>query len=134
MANYVLDKGYVATGATAYAFGELVVPSGAAGTSVARATSAGSALILGVCQEDLDTTRLATGKAVIGVRLMGIARVIAGVNNITYGAALTNDTSARAVLQAGAVGSGAPSFGRALSPSANVGDQIDVLLTPFGNV
>jgi hypothetical protein len=133
MANYVTDKGYLATGATAYLFGELVVVSGAAGTSCARATSAGAS-ILGVCQEDLDTARLATGKAVIGVRLLGIARVLAGVNNITYGAALTNDVTARAVIQAGAVGSGAPTFGRALQPSANVGDQIDVLLTPFGTM
>ena len=78
--------------------------------------------------------RLGTGKAVVGVRMQGITRVIAGANNLAVGDPLTNDTSARAVKQAGAVGSGAVSFLRALSPSANIGDQIDAMVTPFGNV
>ena len=122
--NYVLDKGYVATGATAYKQGEAVVASGD-GTKCARATSA-AALVLGVCQEELDTTRLATGKAVIGVRLLGITRCIAG-GVVAVGGKVTNDTSARAVAGGAA---GTASFGIALTASTGAGEFIDVLLTP----
>jgi hypothetical protein len=125
--NYVLDKGHLAQGATAYAFGELVVP-GTVEQSVTRATTAG-AMFAYVCQEDVDATRIATGKVFVDCRMLGIARVIAGAA-VAKSAKLTNDTSARAVTQAGAVGSGAPVLGIALTAAANAGDQIDVLLTP----
>jgi hypothetical protein len=125
--NYVLDKGLVATGSSAYAFGELVVSSGD-GTKCARATSAG-AQILGVNQETVDAAKVQTGKVVTDVRLLGISRVIAGAA-IAVGAKLTNDTSARAVTQAGAAGSGAPSFGVALTACTAAGQHVDVLLTP----
>ena len=74
--NYVLDKGLVSTGAVAYALGELVVPSGD-GTKSARATSAG-ALVVFVNMENCDAWRVQTGKAVLGTRILGIARVLAG--------------------------------------------------------
>lgn len=122
--NYVLDKGFVSTGASAYAFGEAVVLNGD-GTKCARATSAG-AQVLGVCQEVLDATRVATGKAVIDIRLLGITRCIAGAA-VSVGQKVTNDTSCRAVAGGGA---GTPSFGIALTAATAAGQMIDVLLTP----
>jgi hypothetical protein len=83
-------------------------------------------LVLGICQEPLDTTRLATGKAVIGVRLLGISRVIAG-GAVTVAGKVSNNTSARAVAGGAA---GTASFGVALTAAAADGDMIDVLLTP----
>jgi hypothetical protein len=124
--NYGLGKGFLATGATAYAFGELVVPA-AGEQSIVRATAAGTFAF--VCQEDLDTTRLATGKAFIGVQIAGIARVQAGAA-VAKGSKLINDATARAIVQVGVVGSGAPVIGIALSAAANAGDHIEVLLTP----
>jgi hypothetical protein len=125
--NYVLDKGFLAQGATAYAFGEGVV-FGSVEQSVVRATTALTAPgFFGVVQEDLDATRLATGKAVVGVRILGITRAIAGAA-VAKGALLVNDTSARLVTQGGAAGT--PSVGIALTAATNAGDHIDVLLTP----
>lgn len=120
--NYVLDKGLVATGATAYKFGEFVALSGD-GTKCARATTANTAI--GVCYEDLDTTRLATGKAVIEVRLLGIARVLSG-DAVAVGARVSNDTTARAVTAT----AGASCHGVALTAATGAGEYIDVLLSP----
>ena len=124
-ANYGLNKGFLAKGATAYAFGEIVVPD-TEEQSCKRATTAGAAGMLGVCQEDLDTGRLATGKAIIGVALEGIARVLTGAA-VAKDAKVINDATARAVVQATA---GSPSFGIALTASTGAGQFIDVLLTP----
>ena len=126
--NYVLNKGMLAQGSSAYAFGELVVP-GTVEQSVTRATSAGATGFVGVCQEDVDATRILTGKVFVGVAFGGIARVIVGAA-VAKNAKLTNDTSARAVTQAGAVGSGAPVIGIALTAANNAGEYIDMLLTP----
>lgn len=129
-ANYVLAKGHVATGSTAYVAGELVVASGD-GTKVARATSAG-AKIRGVCMESVDAAKVTTGKVVIGVDMMGISRVLAG-DAVAVDDRLTNDTTARAVPVAGTVGS-KESFGVALTAATAAGQYIDVLLTPYAAV
>src|SRR3954451_18366998 len=107
--QYILDKGHVATGATAYTFGELVVSNGD-GTKCARATGAAS-VIRGVCMETLDVAKLTTGKAVIDIRMLGIARVLAGAA-VAVDAKLTNDATCRAVTGGAA---GTPSFGIALT-------------------
>jgi len=126
--NYVLDKGFLTSGSTAFAFGEVVVQTG--NKTIARATSAGS-LCLGVCQENLDATKVTTGKAAVDVRILGITRVIAGAA-ISRGARVTNNTSARAVAvtKAAAGAQPAETFGIALTPASANGDEIDVLLTP----
>jgi hypothetical protein len=127
--NFVLDKGFTATGSTAYAFGECIV-QGSTNTSCARATSAAS-LLLGICQETLDATKLATGMATINIRLLGISRVIAG-GAIARGARVKNDANAHAVSASQTAGGSQPVnvFGIALSPASASGDFIDVLLTP----
>jgi len=127
--NYGLNKGFLATGSTAYAAGEVVVIS--ATQQVARATTANVLTPLGICMEDLDTTRLATGKAIIGVALAGIVRVIAG-GSVSVGDRVTNNTSARAVTRTRASAGAQPAatFGIALTSATNDGDHIDVLLTP----
>jgi hypothetical protein len=128
--NYVLDKGFIAQGATAYAFGEILVP-GTATQTCARATTAGALNFLGVCQDSVDQTKIATGKVEVSVRLLGISRVIAG-GTITTGSRVTNDTSARAVAvtRAAAGAQPAPILGIALTGTVTTGEQIDVLLTP----
>jgi hypothetical protein len=129
--NYVLDKGLLATGVAAYKLGELVVLSGD-GTKCAKAGAAAVGFV-GVCYEDIDAAKVTTGKAVIEVRVLGIARVLAGaavaVNN-----RVTTDATSRAINQAGAAGSGAPFFGIALTAATAAGQYIDVLLVPGGAV
>jgi hypothetical protein len=127
--NYVLDKGFVATGSTAYAQGECVNLSGD-GTKCARATGAGS-LVIGVCQENVDATRVTTGKVVVDVRLLGITRVLAGAA-VAVGSRVGNDATCRAVTVAPAAGANAPFFGVALTASTGAGQFIDVLLVPGG--
>lgn len=129
-ADHVLSKGHLATGATAYKAGELVVAQGD-GTKVARATAAG-AKCRGVCMENLDTNRLGSGKAVIGVAMIGIARVLAGAA-VAVDDRLTNDGTARAVTVNTAVGS-KESFGIAMTAATGAGVWIDVLLTPYASV
>lgn len=127
--NYVLDKGLLATGSTAYAAGELVVA--AAGPGVARATAAG-AKVLGVCMEDLDAAKVTTARAVVAVRILGIARVKVGTGGCAVGDRLTNDAGALGVVVAVSVGL-KESFGVALT-AASANGYADVLLTPFATV
>ena len=96
--NFVLDKGYLATGADAYTAGEVVAPNTAV-QSTKRATSAGAADNFGVCMESVDATKVATGKVFLNVRRLGIARVKTG-GAFAKGAKLINDASARAVAAA----------------------------------
>jgi hypothetical protein len=128
--NYILSKGHLATGATAYAFGELVVAAGT-GTSCARATTP-AAKVRGVCQEAIDVGKVTTGKAVINIALMGIVRVLAGAA-VAVDDRVTNDATARAVTANVAVGA-KEYFGVALTAATAAGQYIDVLLTPYGNI
>jgi hypothetical protein len=127
--NFVLDKGFLATGATAYAFGEPLVLAGA-GDQVARAGAA-AANVIGVCQEDVEVAKIVTGKAVVDTRILGISRVLAGAA-IARDAFLAVDATCRAVTQARAIAGAqpVPVFGRALTAATAAGDMIDVLLTP----
>ena len=129
--NYVLDKGHVATGSTAYKMGELVVAKGD-GTKCARATS-GGAKVRGVCQESVDVAKVLTGKVVLDVRMLGIARVLAGAA-VAVDDFVTNDTTARAVPKTKAAAGAQPGnvFGIALTAATAAGQYIDVLLIPGG--
>jgi hypothetical protein len=127
--NFILDKGFLATGATAYAFGEPVVLTGD-GTSIARAGT-GAINVIGVCYEDLELVRLQTGKAIIDVRVLGIARVLAGAA-IARDAKVGVDATCRAVTVTRAAAGAQPAavFGIALTAATTAGDFVDVLLTP----
>jgi hypothetical protein len=134
-ANYVLDKGFLATGGSvAYATGELVKFAAASvlqPAQVVKTSSQGEA-VLGVVTEDLDAAKVATGKAIVGVRLLGIAKVIIGTAaSVVLGSPLTaKATVATAELAA----TGDVVFGIAMQAPAADGDIIDVLLTPGGRV
>ena len=131
--NYVLDKGFLAEGSTAYAIGE-IVKAGSVDGAIGRSTTSSATVInVGVSQEAVDASKVTTGKVILDVRLLGVARVIAGAT-IAVGDHLTNDTSARAtpVTRAAAGAQPAHTFGIALTSTSTVGEHIDVLLTPGG--
>jgi len=132
MADYVLDKGYVATGSTAYARGELVTLD-STGKKVSRATTANVLTPIFPCGEDLDVAYLNTGKAVINCKVMGIARCLSGAA-VNVGDRVTNDATARAITRTRAAAGAQPaaSFGIAMTPATAAGQEIDVLLTPGG--
>lgn len=121
--NYVLDKGFVAGGAVErFRFVEL----NAAGTSVTQSNAAGESSI-GVVQETASAGDATNGR-VVDVRLMGISRCIAGATLATAGVAVTTDNQGR--VAAAAVGNQV--LGILLTPAANAGDHVDVLLTQSG--
>jgi hypothetical protein len=128
--NYVLDKGHVASGAAAVRSMRFVVATGD-GTAAAEATSAGT-LVRGVAMEDLTAAQVATTKAVFNVRMMGIARVVAGAA-VAVGARVGTDNQGRATTVAPAAGANANVAGVALTAAGAAGDVLDVLLTPGGS-
>jgi hypothetical protein len=130
--NYVLAKGFLAQGSTAYGAGDLVI-AGSVEQSVARATSASTLVPLGVCGEDIDVAKVLTGKAFINVNLLGIARVKCGAA-VTKNSRITNDTSARgvAITRAAAGAQPQPCFGIALTATSNANEFFDMLITPGG--
>lgn len=137
--NYGLDKGFLATGSTAYAQFEICAvianPNSVLSTvanAIQRNTSASpTSGLLVVVQEPLDTVRLATGKAVLDCRIYGITRVLSGAA-VTKLTRVTSDATARAVsVSRTAAGSQpVPVLGIALTDATAAGQQIDVLLTP----
>jgi hypothetical protein len=135
--QYGLDKGYksasalgsAASGpdlATSYDYFVCVVISGTAGDTVTLATTAG-ANVLGVAQSRVVTADI--NKQLVDIRLNGITKVIAG-GTVVFGDQVQNDTAGKAVVSSTA---GDRVFGTALTGGV-VGDVIDVLLTPGGQV
>ena len=121
--NYVLDKGFTAGGVIRkFRFVEL----NAAGTQVSEANAAGESVI-GVCQEEVSASDV-TNKRVVDVRLMGISRCIAGATLATAGVQVATDNQGRVAAAA----STNAVVGILLTPAANAGDHVDVLLTQGG--
>ena len=79
------------------------------------------------CMEDIDANKVATGKAIINVRLGGIAPVRVGAANIPKGARLTSNASGQVVVQATA---GGPVLGVPLETGGAVGTLSEMYLTP----
>jgi hypothetical protein len=142
--NYGLNKGYLATGATAYAFGEIcreIANPAASLSSVANAVvrqttaiaTGSAATTLVVCQENLDTVKLGTGKAIISCAKAGAVRVLAGAA-VTKGDRVTSDNTARAVTVTKATAGAIPVqvLGIAETDATAAGQFIDVTLTPGG--
>lgn len=128
MANFVyLDKGYLIEGsaaAVAYRF----VSMGTTDQGVDITPTLGQ-LVLGVCMENIDATKVTTGKAVADIRLMGIAPVTVGTTPVTLGVEVSTQTDGRAIpaLSTHRVA------GIALQAGAT-GEIINVLLTPAGRI
>jgi hypothetical protein len=132
MANYILDKGYVAV--------STYNSSNAAGVVSKRFVKltanqtidlnvASNTRPVGVVQENVDQAKVATGKAVVDVRVQGVARVIAG-GTITIGSEVMSSTTGTALAAATA---GNIVCGIALQAAVS-GDEIDVELLPGGRV
>lgn len=135
MANFVgLDKGFLLlstynSSATAGALAYRFVKSGGAQNIVDLNTSS-SGIVLGVLQENVDATKLATGKSVANVRVGGISKVVAGASLTVY-TEIMSDTTGRAIT---AATSANRVQGLALQAAGAAGDIIDVYLTINGRI
>src|SRR2546423_3417851 len=85
--NYVYDKGYkVDSAASNVSFGRFCkfLASDTTGATVttsgvlAAADVSAANFVVGVYQDTLDAAKVSTGKAVVGVRMLGVARCEAG--------------------------------------------------------
>lgn len=125
--NFVLDKGYVvAAAATGVDFGLGVMFNDAAGKQVKLPTG-GAVFCVGVAQETIDDAKIATGKAVVNVRMMGISRAIAGAA-ITVGQPLMVTAAGKFIPAT------ATNFvvGYALTPAAADNDHFNLFLQQGG--
>jgi adenosylmethionine-8-amino-7-oxononanoate aminotransferase len=129
MSNHVLDKGFVAVstyngsavaGVVAKRFVKLTANQ-TIDLNVASTTRS-----IGVVMESVDAAKVATGKSVVDVRVLGIARVIAGAI-LTIGQEVSSSTTGTAIVAA----STHYIVGVAMTAAA-VGDEIDVLLVQGG--
>lgn len=128
--NYVLDKGFIVdAAATGVDFGLGVINDDTPGKEV-RLPSAANQVIFGVAQETIDDAKIATGKAVVNVRMLGITRAVAGAA-ITVRAEVTVTTAGKFIP---AATTGHRVVGIALSPAAADNDHFNMLLTPGGRL
>lgn len=127
--NCVLDKGYlIAAAATGVDFGLAVMFSDTAG-KVVQLTTGPTVFTIGVAQDTIDDSKIATGKAVVNVRIIGITRAVAGAA-FAVGAPLA-PTSAGKLITAVATNR---VCGVALTPAAADGDHFNMLLLPGGPI
>lgn len=129
MANFVLDKGYEASGdefssngVSAYHF----VAFGAADEQTAAQTVSGG-LNLGVAMETVDAAKISDNatKVVFNVRVLGIAPVVAGTGGVSLGQQVVSDTDGTAVT-----GTSGDFVGGITLQAGSAGDIVNVLLTP----
>jgi hypothetical protein len=133
--NTIYEKGFkVAAAATNVAFGRMCKFNAADTGDVVTTSGAPAApavaadYIVGVYQETLDAAKIATGKATVATRVMGVSRMVAGAA-ITKGTPFTSDATGRAIpIPAGTVNRW--QAGIAWTDAANAGDIFDGLLTP----
>jgi hypothetical protein len=126
--NYGIDKGFVVDPAATVAnvaFGR-AVKFGTSNTQITSVTATTDQPI-GVSQMTLDSAKVATGKATLDVRMIGLSRCIAGAS-FSRGVRLTIDNQGRVVAAAPGAGTNVGLVGLALSPASAAGDQVDVLL------
>jgi hypothetical protein len=131
MANYVIDKGYLLlatynSSAVAGALRARFVKMVTATQPTVDLNVASTTRSIGVLQEDVQQSKVVTGKVVAGVREIGIARVIAGAT-LTVGQEVSSSATGTAIVAV------ATHYitGVALQPAAS-GDEIDVLLVQGG--
>lgn len=130
MADHILSKGMKATTGKAYTRGQVLQMTAAWTVDVATASTQ---VLVGVCEEDIDQVKVDTGKAVIAVAVMGVARCIASAA-ITAGTPVTATTGGKIVGMTKAAAGAQPArqLGIAMAAAAANNDEIDVLLTPGG--
>jgi hypothetical protein len=139
--NYVLDKGYpvlstynssAATGVQAYRAVKFSVSGSKATVDLATAATSQP---LGVVQENIDAVKVATGKTVADVRILGITKMVANTTPgaIALGSPIMVGSAGGAVLAA----TGGTNYVIGVCVGMTVpggtvaaGDLIDVLLTP----
>lgn len=127
--NYILDKGYVvAAAATGVDFALAVMFADAAGKTVQLTTGA-TVFTVGVAQDTIDDAKIATGKAVVNVRMIGITRAVAGAA-FAVGVPMA-PTAAGKFITAVATNR---VCGVALTPAAADGDHFNMLLLPGGPI
>jgi hypothetical protein len=141
--NYLLDKGFlVDAAATNVEHGRFAkfLAADTTGKKITTATAptSGAAILaaefaVGVYQDTIDAAKIATGKCVTNIRMLGISRVIAG-GTVVIGDRITTDATGRGIA-VGAVTAGhsKPIAGIALTP-ATVGTYFNCLLTPGAGV
>lgn len=131
--NFVVDKGWkvlstynasAAAGVTRYR----AVKLGATADTIDLNT-AGATLSVGVVQEDVDQTKVATGKVVADVRMMGITKMFVNTTpgSIVQGSKVMVGSAGGAVL---ATATNIPIGICLTTGTIAAGDLIDVLLTP----
>lgn len=120
--NSLLDKGYLATGSALYQYGQPVTYAAAAQSCAP--ISVANTYVLGVCQENIDAVRVTTGKAIINIRTMGLARALSGAA-FAKGDPLTVDATGRFITQ---VTAGGKFFAVAEELSSAAGQLVEVRL------
>jgi hypothetical protein len=126
--NYVLDKGFRVEGTDAVVQGTFAKFGTGEQSAVANDTVNGP--VLGVFQENIDADKVATGKVVADVRILGIARVRAG-GAITKGNSVASSATGLAVDHTTGAAVGI-ALSAASAGEATAGAHVDVLLTPVG--
>ena len=136
--NYVLDKGFAvlstynsssANGVTAFR----VVKLATTGTIDLATNATATSNNIGVVQEAVDVAKVATGKVVADVRLLGISKVVVQTAaSITIGARVMCGSAGGAIVAAttGSEVLGIVVGSNVAAGTISAGDIIDVLLTP----
>lgn len=136
--NYVLDKGFpvLSTYNSSSANGVqrfravVVNSSGQIDLSTAATSTVN---LVGVVQEDIDATKVATGKAAADVRVLGISKVVVQTaTSLAIGVRVMSGSAGGAIVAATA---GSRVLGIIVGTNATAativaGDIVDVLLTP----
>lgn len=136
--NYVLDKAipvistYNSSSANGVQAFRCVKITTAGLMDIQLASAAGN--IAFVVQENIDVAKVATGKAVADVRMMGITKVVVGVaTGVVLGSrVMPNATNGSVITATGATAQvlGIVVGTNAAAGTVALGDLIDVLLTP----
>lgn len=136
--NYVLDKGFAvlstynssaAAGVTAYR----VVKVASTGLIDLATNATATSGNIGVVQEAVDAAKVATGKAVVDVRLLGISKVVVQTaTSLAIGAKVMCGSAGGAIVAATAASEvlGIIVGSNASAGTIAAGDIVDVLLTP----
>jgi len=140
MADHILDKGYpalatynasAAAGVVSFRFVKLLSTGF---IDLATSSAGGTANNIGVVQESVDQLKVATGKAVVGVRLLGVTKwvVNATPGTVILGSRVMVGAAGGCILATGAAAQVAGIVIGSNSSAGTIaaGDIVDVLLTP----